>query len=179
MKKLLLITVYLIPHLLQAQTNSKKMSVYYQAGHSSSNYLSAKAQDHLFSATESHDHKCIVFNIGMQYKISKDWRLGTAFTYDHIGTKHRSLEYSNVSYMLRADRIWKGAGKFSYYSGLAGGITKVRMFESEKETMRTTKFGYQIYLIGINYEVFRNFQLDANIGYGVTGLFNAGARFNF
>ena len=179
MKKILLTTVFVLPLLLQAQKNSKKMSVYIQGGYSGSNFLNAKAQNLLSSKMESHDHKCIIFNAGIQWNISDKWRIGPALTYDHFGTKHRSLEYSNVSYMLRADRIWKHSDNFSIYSGTAAGITKVRKFEDEIEKFRKTKIGYQIYVVGINYKVFKNFKLEANAGYGVSGLFNAGARFNF
>jgi opacity protein-like surface antigen len=179
-KKIILITAFAFPLLLQAQRiSSKRLSLYIHGGYLSSNFLHKADHHELVSESETDDHKCITFNAGLQWKISDKWRTGLAFTYDHFGTKHRSLEYSNVSFLLRCDRVWMSKNKFLLYSGAAAGVTKVRKFEYETETDRHHKFAYQINAAGLSYEPFKNFQLEANIGWGVSGLLTAGGRFSF
>ena len=92
---------------------------------------------------------------------------------------NRSVEYSNLSYLLRCDRIWKKTKNYSLYSGLAAGTRKVRKFEEEKETERKIVLGYQIYLAGISYKVLNRFSLDATTGWGVTGILSIGATYRF
>lgn len=92
---------------LPAQQQAKNFSMYIHGGYRSTAYIINEGQQKMVSETETSHHKCIIFNAGLQWNLSKKWRIGPSFTYDHFGTKHRSVEYSNLSYLLRCDRIWK------------------------------------------------------------------------
>ena len=111
-------------------------------------------------------------------RVSEKWRTGFAFTYDHFGTKHRSVEYSNLSYMLRFDRIWKESKTFLFYSGLSVGARKIRRFDEEIETERHVAPAYQVYLMGADLKI-GHLMIDANVGYGVSGLLNLGLKYHF
>ena len=181
MKKLLLLPVIfaiLLPIVVPAQVQSEKISIYIQGGYMSSGYINESVQKKLFSAKEIQDHKCIILNAGFLMKVSEKWRIGPVFTYDHFGSKHRTVEYSNLSYMLRSDRIWKENKNFLLYSGLAFGIRKTKKFEEEVETNRWIKSAYQIYLGGLELKINR-FAININAGYGVSGILNAGLKYHF
>lgn len=179
MKNLVLMCSFLLPIVLLAQQPAKNFSMYIHGGYRSTAYIINEGQQKMVSETETSHHKCIIFNAGLQWNLLKKWRIGPSFTYDHFGTKHRSVEYSNLSYLLRCDRIWKKAKNYSLYSGLAAGTRKVRKFEEEKETERKIVLGYQIYLAGISYKVLNRFSLDATAGWGVTGILSIGATYRF
>lgn len=161
-----------------AQHSSKKFSLYVQGGYMSNGFIKEGVAHHIHSATETHQHKCIIFSAGFMIDLPGKWRIGPAFTYDHFGTKHRSIEYSNLIYMLRADRIWKENKHFLFYSGAATGIKKIRQFEEEKEIGRREVLAYQVYLAGLELKLNR-FSLDATAGYGVSGILNVGLRYRF
>jgi hypothetical protein len=177
MKKIFVFFACLQTILLTAQTG--KISFYTQGGYLSSGYLKEWGCKEIASSTETHWHKCIVLNAGFQVRMNKVWRIGPSFTYDHFGTKHRSVEYSNLSYMLRADRIWYEGKRFSFYSGLALGIKKVRKFEEERETGKRTATTFQVYVAGAELRLTKWFYLNLNAGYGVSGILSAGGSFRF
>jgi len=179
MKSVIIFSALLLPLVIAAQQNGGKVSFYAQGGYRSSNYILEDGRDHLNSATESHHHKCIILNAGLQYRFAAKWRAGISFTYDHFGTKHRSVELSNISYLLRCDRIWKEESRYLLYSGVMLGITKKRRFEDEKETERKTAPGYQVCVFGAEYKIAKWLSIDMNAGWGVTGILGAGARFKF
>lgn len=156
-----------------------RISFYAQGGYMSSGYIKEWGQKELTSSTETHRHKCIILNAGLQVRVAANWRAGFSFTYDHFGTKHRSVEYSNLSYMLRGDRIWRESKRLLLYSGLAAGIKKTRKFEEDAETGKKVKEAIQVYAIGAEIRITRWFSLDVNAGYGVSGILNAGGRFRF
>ncbi len=179
MKKYVSILLLLLPVVVMAQS-AKKFSFYIHAGHRSAPYIKeAGHAQGIHSETETHDHKCIVFNTGIQYQLSDKWRTGISFTYDHFGTKHRSLELSNISYMGRLDRLWKNTDRMTLYSGAGVGIRKVREFDNEVETDRKTVLAYQVNAIGINYRLFNRFYADLNAGWGVTGILSGGISYRF
>ncbi len=179
MKKIIFVYALLLPIIIKAQQQSKHISLYIHGGYKSAAYLKENSHEHLISETETRHHKCIIFSAGLQWDISEKWRIGPSFTYDHFGTKLRSVEYSNLSYLLRCDRIWKKTKNYSLYSGLAIGAKKVRKFEAEIETEKKKALGYQINLIGINYKFMNRFSLDANMGWGASGILNIGASYRF
>ncbi|MGQ0740240.1 MAG: hypothetical protein ACT4OJ_14405 [Bacteroidota bacterium] len=179
MKKIILIGGFLLPLALQAQQSSKSISFYLQGGYRSAPYIKEAGHKGIVSTTETNHHRCIIFNAGLQWDIADKWRIGPSFTYDHFGTKHRSVEFSNLSYLLRLDRTWVKKKNYNIYSGAAAGIRKVRKFEDETETARKTVLGYQIYLAGFNYKVFNRFFLDVNAGWGVSGIVSVGAKYRF
>ncbi|MGH2553498.1 MAG: hypothetical protein ACRDEB_07265, partial [Chitinophagaceae bacterium] len=133
MKKNIFLLAIFFPVALLAQT-SKKISFYVQGGYMSSGFIKESALKDFVSAKETSHHKCIILNAGFLVRVSEKWRIGPAFTYDHFGAKHRSVEFSNLSYMIRTDRIWKENRNFLLYSGLSLGIKKVRRFDDEIET---------------------------------------------
>lgn len=144
----------------------------------SSGYINESGQKEIVSAKETQHHKCIIFNAGFLVKISEKYRIGPAFTYDHFGTKHRSVEYSNLSYMMRCDRIWKETKNISFYSGLSLGVRIIRKFEEEIEVESHIKPAYQVYLAGIDLKI-KRLLIDVNTGYGVSGILNAGLKYRF
>ncbi len=178
MKKIIFAIVILLPLSVLAQQRPGKYFFYVQSGYMSSGYIKESGQKEIVSKTETHQHKCIIFNAGFLVKISEKWRTGPAFTYDHFGSKHRSVEYSNISYMIRCDRIWKETKKFLFYSGLSLGGRKTRKFEEEKEVESQIKPDYQVCLLGADFKSGR-FLIDINIGYGVSGILNAGLKYRF
>src|SRR5712671_4649604 len=123
----------LLPISLLAQQQPGKFLLYAQGGYMSSGYIKKSGEKEIVSTTETRHHKCIILNAGFLVSLSQKWRIGSVFVYDHFGTKRRSVEYSNLSYMIRCDRIWKETKKYSFYSGLAFGIRKIRRFEDETE----------------------------------------------
>jgi hypothetical protein len=179
MRYTMILCVFLVSLTSTAQLKNKKYSFYLQGGYRSSLYIHEASKHRLHTIKESHQHKCIVLNTGLQFYWKPRWRIGTSFTYDHFGTQHRSLEFSNLSYLLRCDRIWTRRKEYDLYSGVMTGITVTRRFDDEVETGRDTKPGYHIYLMGIEYKLMKNVSLDANVGWGVAGLFNMGAQFKF
>jgi hypothetical protein len=179
MKKTIFIYALLFPIIIKAQQQSKHISFYMHGGYKSAVYLKENSHEHLISETETNHHKCIILNAGLQWDISEKWRIGPSFTYDHFGTKLRSVEYSNLSYLLRCDRVWKKTKNYSLYSGLAAGTRKVRKFEDEAEKGRKLVLGYQIYVAGISYKVVNKFSLDVNTGWGVSGILSIGANYRF
>ncbi len=158
MKKLILAFIILLPLSVPAQYGSGKYFFYIQGGYMSSGYIKESGQKEIVSESETHHHKCIIFNAGFLVSLSEKWRIGPAFTYDHFGTKHRSVKYSNLSYMIRCDRIWKEAKKYSFYSGLAFGIRKIRRFEDETEMESRVIPTFQVNLLGAGYKI-ANFKL--------------------
>jgi hypothetical protein len=178
MKSTILLCACSISLTIGAQQTSNH-SFYVQAGYRSSLFIKEAREHGLNSATESSHHKCIVLNAGFQFYLRYNWRIGASFTYDHFGSKHRSVEFSNLSYMFRCDKIWLERNKYRLYSGLATGLTKQRKFENEKETGRELQLGYNIYLLGSEYKITKNLFIDANAGWGVSGIVSAGTRFNF
>jgi hypothetical protein len=178
MKKLIIAFIILLPMSVPAQQQPGKYFFYVQGGFMSSGYIKEAGQKEIISKTETHHHRCIIFNAGFLVRVSEKWRTGPAFTYDHFGTKHRSVEYSNISYMMRCDRIWKETKKFLFYSGLSLGVRKIRKFEEEKEVTRRTNLAYQVYLAGVDFKINR-FMIDVNAGYGVSGILNAGLKYRF
>ncbi|MBL7749439.1 MAG: hypothetical protein JNM19_18505 [Chitinophagaceae bacterium] len=179
MKSSVILFACSLPLAIAAQQVQKKVSFYAQGGYRSSNYIKEAAKEHLASATETHHHKCIILNAGFQYRFAAKWRAGLAFTYDHFGTKHRSVELSNISYLIRCDRIWRDERRYLLYSGVMLGITKIRRFEDENETERKTEPGYHLCLIGAEYKIAEWLSIDLNAGWGAAGLLSAGARFKF
>lgn len=179
MKALIILSACLLSLALSAQQSKKRHSFYVQCGYKSSLFIKEHGGHRLSSGTESHQHKCIIFNTGAQFLLTGNWRIGTSFTYDHFGTKHRSVEHSNLSYMLRCDWIWKEKNTYILYSGLAGGLRKTRRFENEKETERKTAAAYHIYVIGAEYKIIKTLFIDANAGWGMSGIISAGAKFRF
>lgn len=178
MKKIFIALVILLPLSVPAQQQPGKYFFYVQGGYRSSGYIKEAGQKEIVSKTETHHHKCIIFNAGFLVRVSEKWRTGPAFTYDHFGTKHRSVEYSNLSYMIRCDRIWKENKNFLFYSGLSLGVSKIRKFEEEKEVECHIKPAYQIYLAGVDIKINR-LMIDINTGYGVSGILNAGLKYRF
>lgn len=178
MKKIFKIFLVLLSFSASAQQQQEKFSFYVQGGYMSSGYIKESALKEIVSAKETQHHKCIILNAGFLFRISDKWRIGPAFTYDHFGTKHRSVEFSNLSYMIRTDRIWKETKSFSLYSGLSLGIKKVRRFDDEIETARYHRPACQLYLLGVEFRS-GHFSIDANAGYGVSGILNIGARYRF
>lgn len=178
MKKHTLIVTLLLASTLSFCQQHKKYVLYVQGGYKSSGYIQESAHNEIASAKETAHHKCIVLNAGFLVNIAAKWRIGPAFTYDHFGTKHRSVEFSNLSYMLRCDRTWKSAKTYSLYSGVSLGIRKVRHFDEEVETGRYTTLGYQVCLIGAELKM-GPFAIDANAGYGVSGILNFGLKYRF
>ena len=157
MKKLILAFVILLPLSVLAQQRPGKYLFYIQGGYMSSGYIKESGQKEI---------------------VSEKWRIGPAFTYDHFGTKHRSVEYSNLSYMMRCDRIWKTTKKYSFYSGLSLGARKIRRFEDEIETESHVSMAYQVYLLGADLKIDR-FLINVNAGYGVSGILNVGLKYRF
>ena len=131
MKKLIIAISFLSPITLLAQQQSGRISFFYQPGYMSSGFITKTRQNEIATAKETQPHKCIIFNVGFLMRLSETWRIGPAFTYDHIGTKLRSGEYSSLSFMLRCDRIWKETKTYLFYSGLSFGVKKIRQFEDE------------------------------------------------
>jgi opacity protein-like surface antigen len=162
-----------------AQSLTKKYCFYIQGGYMSSLYVKKAGQGEIISETEARHHKCIILNAGIQVNLSKKWKIGLAFTYDHFGTKHRSVEFSTLSYLLRCDRTWKETKKYTLYSGLSLGVRKSRRFENEVEIERKVNPGYQIYLMGANYKITDRLFFDVNAGWGVSGTLNAGLKYRF
>lgn len=179
MKPIIICYACLLSLAISAQQAEKKYSFYFQGGYKSSLFIKEHGGHRLRSGTESHQHKCIIFNTGIQFFLRGNLRIGTSFTYDHFGTKHRSVEHSNLSYMLRCDWIWKEKNSYLLYSGLAGGLRRTRRFENEKETERMTAAAYHIYVIGAEYKIIKNLFIDANAGWGISGIVSAGAKFRF
>ncbi|MBI1342673.1 MAG: hypothetical protein GC171_07065 [Terrimonas sp.] len=179
MKRIVITCFWIWPFFMFAQQNAKKLSLYVQGGYKSSAYFNKSGNHEFVSETEISHHKCIILNAGLQWQVAEKWRIGPSFTYDHFGTKQRSVEFSNMSFLLRGDRIWKATKDYEVYSGLAMGIRKLRKFEEEIETTQTVNFSYQLYLAGINLKLLSNFFIDVNIGWGNTGIFSAGARILF
>ena len=178
MKKNTLILILLLASTLSFCQQHEKYVFYVQGGYKSSGYIKESGHNEIVSAKETQHHKCIVLNAGFLVNVADKWRVGPAFTYDHFGTKRRSAEFSNLSYMLRCDRTWKSAKTYSLYSGASLGIRKVRRFDNEIETGRYTTFGYQVYLIGAELKS-GSFAIDANAGYGVSGILNFGLKCRF
>jgi len=177
MKKMISCLMMLVSLAAVAQ-NTKKVFFYVQGGYKSSGYIKAHDHNEIISETEKDHHKCIILNVGMLVTLSEKWRTGLAFTYDHFGTKHRSVEYSNISYMVRVDRIWGETKNYLLYSGLSLGLRKIREFEEEIEVERRLGAGYQVYLAGGELKI-NKFMIDVNAGYGVSGVFNAGVKYQF
>jgi hypothetical protein len=178
MNKLIIAFVILLPLSVPAQQRPGKYLFYIQGGYMSSGYIKESGQKEIVSETETQHHKCIIFNAGLLVSLSEKWRIGPAFTYDHFGTKHRSVEHSNLSYMMRCDRIWKATKKYSFYSGLSLGARKIRRFEDETETESHLSTAYQVYLLGADFKIDR-FLIDVNSGYGVSGILNIGLKYRF
>jgi hypothetical protein len=178
MKKLIIAISFLLPITLSAQQQSGKISFFYQAGYMSSGFITKSGQNKIATTTETQPHKCIIFNVGFLMRLSEKWRIGPAFTYDHFGTKQRSGEYSNLSFMVRSDRIWKETKTYLFYSGLSSGVKKIRQFEDEIEIASHVTPAFQFYLIGAEFKVNR-FSFDANAGWGVAGILCAGVKYRF
>ena len=179
MKKIILVFLYFLPTMLLAQKLTRKYSFYIQGGYLSSGYIKESAQKKIVSALETQHHKYIILNAGFQVHLSEKWRTGLVFTYDHFGTKKRSVEYSNLCYMFRCDRIWIKTKKYSCYSGLSFGIRKIRQFENEVEIERKVNPGYQIYLMGTDFKLADRLFFDINAGWGVSGILNVGLKYSF
>jgi hypothetical protein len=179
MKPVIFFCACLLHIAISAQQREKKFSFYVQGGYMSSLYIKEANQSSLTSEKETRHHKCIIFNTGVQFYISEKWRIGPSFTYDHFGAKHRSVEYSNLSYMIRCDRIWKETKKCSLYSGLMIGVRKTRRFEDEAEVERRVSPCYQIYLIGAECKMIKGLSFDINAGWGVSGILSIGAKYWF
>lgn len=179
MKKIILIkTVLLTAMFSYGQQQPGKYFLYAQGGYKSSGYIKESGLHSIVSEKETAHHKCIVLNAGLLVSVGNKWRVGPAFTYDHFGTKHRSVEFSNLSYMLRCDRIWKTSNSYTLYSGLSLGVRKVRRFDDEIETGRYTTLGYQVYLLGAELKL-GSFAIKADAGYGVAGVVSIGGRYRF
>ena len=178
MKKLIIAITFLLSIKLSAQQHSGRISFFYQPGYMSSGFIIKSGQNEIATAKETQPHKCIIFNAGFLMRISEKWRMGPAFTYDHFGTKKRSGEYSNLSFMLRSDRIWKEGKTYLFYSGLSLGAKKIRQFEDEIEIKSNVAPAFQVYLIGAEFKVSR-FSFDVNAGWGVGGILGAGVKYRF
>mgnify|MGYP001603958474 FL=1 len=178
MVKKICLSFLLIVSMISYGQQQRKFSFYVQGGYKSSCYIKESAHNEIASAKETSHHKCIVLNAGFLIKLGPKWRIGPAFTYDHFGTKHRSVEFSNLSYMLRCDRIWKETKTYSLYSGCSFGAKKVRQFEDETEMAKYVNPAYQVYLAGIDLKLNR-FLIDVNAGYGVAGVLNVGLKYRF
>ena len=177
MKKSILLLWGFLPMISIAQERNK-FSFYVQGGYLSSNYMREAMQKGISSKTESRDHTCVILNAGFQVRVSKAWRIGPAFAYDHFGTKHRSVKFSVFNYLLKADRIWKETSQFNLYSGLALGVTTSRQVSDNIVIGRKVNMAYQIQLAGASIKL-DHFELDVNFGWGVSGLAAAGIRYNF
>jgi hypothetical protein len=174
MKKLFILLFVFLPVAILAQVTGK-YSFYVQGGYLSSGYVHEAFQNSIVSKKESHNHKCIILNAGFQMEVAEKWRLGPSFTYDHFGTKRRSVEYSTLSYLLRADRVWKETKTYWLYSGFALGIKSQKHFENETLVDHKLNPACHIYVTGFRLQV-DHFSLDANLGWGVCGLFNLGVH---
>ena len=179
MKPVILLCACLLQIEISAQQQGKKFSFYVQGGYMSSQYVKEAKLNTLISEKETRHHKCIILNTGFQFNISEYWRVGPSFTYDHFGAKHRSVEYSNLNYMIRCDRIWKKTKKYSLYSGLMTGLRKTRRFEEEIEVEHRVHPCYHIYLIGAESKVTNGLFFDVNAGWGATGILSIGAKYRF
>jgi hypothetical protein len=178
MKKIIFAFVYLLPIVITAQQKPRKYFIYAQGGYLSSLYVNEAMQKKIVSETETHTHKCIILNAGLQWRISRNWRMGPAFTYDHFGTKYRSVEYSALNYLFRCDRIWRETKKSILYSGLSIGVRKLKQFENGILKKHQVDPGYHFYLIGADFKV-NKFLIAVNTGYGVSGVFNLGLKYRF
>jgi len=178
MKRLIFFFFVLLPVFLSAQRSSGKYFFYVQGGYLSAWYVKEAMQKSIATETDPHNHKCIILNAGFQIKVSKDWRVGPSFTYDHFGTKHRDVEFHSFSYLLRVDRIWKETKQISIYSGLSLGINSTRRIEEKIKKDYSVNPGWQIYLLGADIRIYE-FLLDINAGYGVSGILNMGIKYRF
>lgn len=178
MKKIIIALAFLLPFTLTAQQHSGKISFFYQAGYLSAGYINKSGQNEIATMKEAQPHKCIIFNVGFLMRLSEKWRMGPAFTYDHFGTKQRTGEHSNLSYMVRSDRIWKETKTYLFYSGLSLGVRKIRRFEDKTEIESSLIPAFQVYLMGVEFKVAR-FSFDVNAGWGVAGILDAGVKYRF
>jgi hypothetical protein len=161
-----------------SQQLQKKYFVYVGGGHISSLYVNRAVLKTIVSETDSRSHACPILNAGIQRMVSKDWRVGLSFSYDHFGLKDRSIEYSSLGYMLRCDRIWKETKKSILYSGLSAGIRTLKRFDNEVLKEHHVSPGYHLYLIGADFKI-EKFLLDINIGVGTSGVLNYGLKYRF
>lgn len=178
MKKLIHFFFAFFPVFITAQQPSGKYFIYVQGGYVSSWYVKEAMQKSIVTETDPHNHKCIILNAGFQVMVSKNWRIGPSFTYDHFGTKHRDIEFHSFSYLLRVDRIWKETKQITVYSGLSLGVNSIRQIEDEIKKDYQVNPGWQVYLLGADMKLYR-FLIDVNTGYGVSGVFNIGAKYRF
>jgi hypothetical protein len=178
MKKLILFCFVFSPLLITAQRSSGKYFIYVQGGYLSSGYVKEALQKSIATETDLDNHKCIILNAGFQIKISKDWRIGPSFTYDHFGTKHRDVEFHSFSYLLRTDRVWKETKQATFYSGICLGINSIRRIKEEIKKDYSVNPCWHIYLIGADIKIYK-LLLDVNAGYGVSGVLNVGAKYPF
>jgi len=178
MKRLVFCSFVLLPIFLSAQISSGKYFIYVQGGYVSSWYVKEAMQKSIVTETDPHTHKCIILNAGLQIKISKNWRIGPSFTYDHFGTKHRDVEFHSFSYLLRVDRIWKETKQMTLYSGLCSGINSIRRFEEKVKKDYSVNPCWHICLLGAEIKIYK-FLLDVNAGYGVSGVLNMGIKYRF
>lgn len=178
MKKLILFFFVFLPVFITAQQPSGKYFIYVQGGYVSSWYVKEAMQKSIVTETDPHNHKCIILNAGFQMMFSKKWRIGPSFTYDHFGTKHRDVEFHSFSYLLRVDRVWKETKQMTVYSGLSLGVNSIRRIEEDIKKDYQVNPGWHVYLLGADIKIYK-FLIDVNAGYGVSGVFNIGAKYRF
>ena len=178
MKKLILFFFGFLPVLITAQQLSRKHFIYVQGGYVSSWFVKEALQKSIVSETDPHSHKCIILNAGFQMMLSKNWRIGPSFTYDHFGTKHRDIEFHSFSYLLRIDRVWKETKQITLYSGFSLGINSIRRIDAEIKKDHEVNAGWHVYVLGADIKLYK-FLIDINTGYGVSGVFNIGAKYRF
>lgn len=178
MKKLILFFFAFSPVFITAQQSSGKHFIYVQGGYLSSWYVKEVMQKNIVTETDHHNHKCIILNAGFQIMLSKNWRLGPLFTYDHFGTKHRDVEFHSFSYLLRLDRVWKETKQITLYSGVCLGVNSIQRIEEEIKKDHTVNPGWHVYLFGADIKLYK-FLIDINSGYGVSGVLNIGLKYRF
>jgi|GEM_PF-2870689 len=177
MKIITVLFLGLLPLISNGQ-DMPKYSFHVEGGYLSNDYVKEALRKGINSKDENRNHKCIILDVGMQIRISKDWRIGPSFTYDHFGTKHRSVEFSILSFLLKADRIWKETRTFTFHSGIALGIKSKKKFVNNILISRSTRLGCQFDLAGIGLKL-GQFNLYNNIGWGTSGFFSTGIRYSF
>jgi hypothetical protein len=177
MKKLITAFMFLLPILVFAQKPEKHF-FYIGGGYMSSLYIKEAVFKSITSNTDSRKHTCLILNAGYQQLLSKEWRAGTSFSYEHFGLEDRSVEYSVLSYSFRCDRLWKETKKTILYSGLSAGVRTLKKIENEGAVIRQVAPCYHFYLAGLDYKI-NNFLLDLNLGIGVSGILGFSAKYRF
>ncbi|HYC39835.1 MAG TPA: hypothetical protein VEB63_05045 [Chitinophagaceae bacterium] len=173
--RLLLLLFLGIPLAAGAQP-AETISVYVGGGHLSSTYRSSTSKGLTASKLDPGHHRCLVLNMGVQWKMGQNWRVGPMASYDHYGTQFRTLEFDVWNFLIRVDRIWKRSDRCSFYSGFAAGVSNWRFEENNKQKERRLQPATQFYLAGANLHL-KGISFEGHLGWGVSGLLGLAARF--